>query len=76
MIAGTVKPLVAEPLHLGVQRQQAMLAVDRAQDAFTLGHLENAERRAADRLELQRLVARDDDGAGDRRQIPAWRHCS
>ena len=70
MIAGHREALVAEALDVGVQREQAMLAVDRAQDAFALGHLQRAERRAAlDRLELQRLVAGDDDGAGDRRQV-------
>ena len=62
--------LAAELLDARVQREQPMLAVDRAQNAFALGHLQNAERRlAGDRLELQRLVARDDDGAGNRRQI-------
>ena len=70
MTAGHREVLAAELLHPGVQREQAMLAVDRAQDAFALGHFQDAERRiAGDRLELERLVARDDDGAGDRRQV-------
>ena len=71
MIAGHGEPLVAEALDVGVQREQAVLPVDGAQDAFALRHLQHAERRAAlDGLELQRFVARDDDGAGNRRQIP------
>ena len=62
---------VAEPLDVRVQREQAMLPVDGAEDPFALRDLQHAERRAVfDGIELQRLVTRDDDGAGDRRQIP------
>ena len=62
--------LVAEMFDARVQREQPVLPVDRAQDALALGHLQDAERRlAGDGLELQRLVARDDDGAGNRRQV-------
>ena len=47
--------LVAEALDVGVQREQAVLAVDRAQDAFALRHLQDADARSAvDRLERQR----------------------
>jgi hypothetical protein len=63
--------LVAEALDVGVQREQAMLAVDGAKDPLALRDLQEAERRVGlDRLELQRFVTRDDDGAGDRRQVP------
>ena len=62
--------LVAELLDVGVQREQPVLPVDRAQDAFALRHLERAERRTAlDRLELQRFIAGDDDRPGNRRQV-------
>ena len=62
--------LVAEAIDVGVQREQAVLSVDRAQDAFALGHLQAADPRAAfGRLEAQLLVARDDHGAGNRRQV-------
>src|SRR5260370_40725186 len=64
------EPFVAEPLDVRMQGEQAMLPVDRAQDAFPLRDLEDAERRpVVDRLELQRCVARDDDGAGERWQV-------
>ena len=57
-------------LHAVLPEEYALLAVDRAEDAFTLRHLQRAERRvAADRIKLQRFIARDDDGAGNRRQI-------
>jgi hypothetical protein len=50
--------------------RQPVLAVDSAQNAFALGDLEKAHRRIArDGLELQWLVARNDDGAGDRREV-------
>src|SRR5262245_35062213 len=61
--------LVPEALDVGVQRQQPVLAVDGAQDAFALRHLQDADAVVAGRLEGQLLVARDDDGAGNRRQI-------
>ena len=47
-----------------------MLSVDGAEDAFALGDFQNAEGRVRRRrLELQRFIARDDHGAGNRRQI-------
>ena len=62
--------LFAEAIDVGVQREQTMLAVDGAQDAFALGHLQHADARfVLGRLERQLLVARDDDRAGNRRQI-------
>ena len=62
--------LFAEAIDVGVQREQAMLAVDRAQDAFALGHFQHADARVVvGRLERQLLVARDDDRARNRRQV-------
>jgi hypothetical protein len=53
-----------------VERQQAVLPVDRAQNALALGDLETAERRTAlGGLKAELLVARDDDGAGNGRQV-------
>ena len=53
--------LALEALDVGVQREQPVLAVDRAQDAFALGHFQDADARiAVGRLERQLLVARDD----------------
>ena len=70
MIAGTLKSSPCEAIDVGVQREQPVLAVDRAQDAFALGHLQDADARVVvGRLERQLLVARDDDGAGNRRQV-------
>ena len=62
--------LAREPVDVGVQREQPVLAVDRAQDAFALRHLQDADARVvAGRLEVQLLVAADDHGAGNRRQV-------
>ena len=64
------KILFAEAIDVGVQREQAMLPVDRAQDAFALGHLQRADARVVvGRLKRQLLVARDDHRARNRRQI-------
>ena len=64
------KILVAEPIDVRVQRQQAVLAVDGAQNAFALRHLQRAHARFVfHRLECQLLVARDDHRAGNGRQI-------
>ena len=53
-----------------MQREQAVLAVDRAQDALALRHLQNADARVSlGGRERQLLVARDDDRAGNRRQV-------
>ena len=61
---------VPEALDVGVQGEQAVLAVNRAQDAFALGHLQDADALVAvGRLKRQLLVARDDDGARNRRQV-------
>ena len=58
MIAGTAEVLALEAIDVGVQRQQPVLAVDRAQDAFALGHLQDADARVVvGRLERQLLVA-------------------
>ena len=57
-------------LEVGVQRQQPVLAVDGAQDALTLRHLQAAHRGPGlDGFERQLFVARDDDGARNRRQV-------
>ena len=62
--------LAAKAIDVGVQRQQPVLTVDRAQDAFALGHLQPAKHAAGfDWVECQLLVGRDDHGAGNRRQI-------
>ena len=62
--------LAAEPLDVSVQREQAVLTVDGAQNAFALRHLQHADRCAfGRRFEAERLVARDDHRAGNRRQV-------
>ena len=40
---GDGEGLVAEALDVGVQREQAVLPVDRAEDPFALRHLEHAD---------------------------------
>ena len=58
MIAGTREVLALEAIDVGVQREQAVLAVDRAQDAFALRHFQNADARVVvGRLKRQLLVA-------------------
>ena len=66
-----VERLLAELFDVAVQREQPVLAVDGAEDALSLRHLEEAEvrRRGAGWFELQRLVGGDDHRAGDRGQI-------
>ena len=50
--------LAREAIDVGVQREQPVLAVDRAQNAFALGHLQDADARVvARRLKRQLLVA-------------------
>jgi len=62
--------LALETVDVRVERQQPVLAVDGAQNAFALGHLEDADTRVVvGRLEGQPLVTRNDDRAGNRRQI-------
>src|SRR5439155_5023936 len=62
--------LALKALDVGVQREQPVLAVNRAQNAFTLGDLEDAHALVAVHgLKRQLLVAGDDDGARDRRQV-------
>src|SRR5438034_11507421 len=46
-----------------------MLPVNGAEDPFALGHLENADAIVARCLKRELLVARDDDGARNRRQV-------
>src|SRR5207249_12335920 len=47
-----------------------LLPVDRAQNPLALRHLQDADARVVvHRLKRELLVAGDDDGAGDRRQI-------
>ena len=71
MIAGTLKSSPCEALDVGVQRQQAVLAVDRAQDAFALGHLQDADRarRRPPAENVSFSSQRDDHRAGNRRQV-------
>ena len=70
--------LVAEAIDVGVQREQAVLAVDGAQDAFALGHLQAAD--ATNPLSTgsnvsfsshEMITAPGIDG-----RSRAWRHCS
>jgi len=69
--------LVAEPIDVGVHRQEAVLAVNRPQNPFTLGHFEHADgRHLIGRLELngsshEMMTAPGIDG-----RSRAWRHCS
>src|SRR5439155_16504875 len=54
-----------------VQRAQPVLSVDGPQNSLALRHLQDPDTPViARRLKRQLLVARDDDGAGNRRQIP------
>ena len=70
MIAGTLKSSPVKAIDVRVQREQPMLAVDGAEDPFALGHLQDADARVfVRRLERQLLVARDDHGARNRRQV-------
>ena len=77
MIAGTVNVLARETGDVGVQRQQPMLPVDRAQDAFALRHLQHPERRVvvigwnASFSSQEMITAPGIDG-----RSRAWRHCS
>ena len=70
--------LVAEALDVGVQREQAVLAVDRAEDAFALRHLEQS-RAASPRLTGSNFSASSQEmitaPAIDGRSR-ACRHCS
>ena len=62
--------LAAEALDVGVQCEQAVLAVNRAEDPFAFRHLQDAHPGPfARRFEAEGLVARDDHGAGNRGQI-------
>ena len=78
MIAGTRELLVLEVLDVGVQRQQPVLAVDGAQDAFALGHLQPAERRCPlptgsnDSFSSHEMMT----APGIDGRSRAWRHCS
>ena len=78
MIAGTAKSSPCEAIDVGVQREQPVLAVDRAQDAFALGHLQDADARVA-----RRPAENDSFSSHEMMTAPgidgrsrAWRHCS
>ena len=65
-----MKSSPCEAIDVRVQRQQPMLSVDRPEDAFAFRHFQNPNPRIVGRrLEGELLVAGDDDGAGDRRQV-------
>ncbi len=70
--------LALEALDVGVQREQAVLAVDRAQDAFALGHLQDARRASRrptgwnDSFSSQEMMT----APGIDGRSRAWRHCS
>src|ERR1700722_7374813 len=67
---GHTELLALETLDVRVQRKQTVLAVDRPENAFALRHLQDPDAPVVPRgLERQLLVAADDDGARDRRQI-------
>ena len=54
-----------------MQRQQAVLAVERAQRAFLRRQLQHAEDAVrADRHEVEAAIAHQQHGARDRRQVP------
>src|SRR5882672_3943942 len=62
--------LTLEPLDVGVQREQPMLTVDCAQNPFALRHLQDAHALVlVGGLEGELLVAGNDDGTGNRRQV-------
>ena len=70
--------LAAEALDVGVQREQPVLAVDRAQDAFALGHLQRCRRASRSSAgwnvsfsSHEMMTAPGIDG-----RSRAWRHCS
>src|SRR5690348_5088694 len=63
--------LVLHVLDVSVQREQTMLSVNSPKNAFAFWHLETPDRRSGfDGFECQFFVARDNDGASDRWQIP------
>ena len=67
---GDGEVLVPDVVDVGVQGEQAMLAVDGSQDPLALRHLQLADRGTRlNRLERQLLIARDDDGAGNGGQV-------
>ena len=70
--------LALEAIDVGVQREQPVLAVDRAQDAFALGHLQDADARIVVSAgwnvsfsSQEMMTAPGIDG-----RSRAWRHCS
>ena len=68
---GDRERLVAKTVDVRMESQQAMLAVNGAKDTFAFRHFQGADRRPGfGRLELQRLVTGDDDGARNGRQVP------
>ena len=77
MIAGTREILALEAVDVGVQREQPVLAVDRAQDPFALGDLQDADARVVSAgwnvsfSSQEMMTAPGIDG-----RSRAWRHCS
>ena len=70
--------LAAEALDVGVQRQQAVLAVDGAQDALALRHLQACRRVAPGSTGSNRSVSSHEmmTAPGIDGRSRAWRHCS
>src|SRR4030095_7483622 len=61
---------VAEPVDVGVKREQTMLTVDGPEDSFALGYFEAAHRGSIfHRLKRQLLIAGNNHGAWNRRQV-------
>src|SRR5262249_23558147 len=62
--------VIADVVDVGVKRKKTMLPVNSAEDSFTLWNLEATHSRTRlDRLACQLLVAGDDHGARNGRQI-------
>ena len=70
--------LAAEALDVGVQRQEPVLAVDRAEDALALRHLEHARRDEPGSTGSNLSVSSQEmiTAPGIDGRSRAWRHCS
>src|SRR5256885_556249 len=67
---GNKEVLIPNVCDVHMQREKPMLTVDGAQDTFTFRNLEPSQHHPRfGRLEHQLLVAQDDDGTGNRKQI-------